>query len=289
MPRFLMDWLLRLRRHRTPIMLAAGICGALGMMALLFWFQPNRGTLADFVYVRSFVIPAIPKNLSGITYNPESKTLFLISNNPCRIYEMTPQGGLLRQINLVDFYDTEDIVFVEGQTFAVIEELRNAISIFQIWPETEAVRYADCRHIFVLPPTISNTGLEGLSWDPVTRDFLVAHESNPRAIYAIPFDSTAETIRRGPEIPELRNLPWIKLGNYSGIHFDNTSRRLLILSRKTKNIKDYSLDGHEKGSLNLSRAISGIVKAEGLTFAPGGKLYVCSEPNIVSVFSRSQR
>jgi uncharacterized protein YjiK len=254
------------------------------MMALLFWFQPNRGTLADYVRTRSFRVPAIPRNLSGITYRPESETLFLVSNTPTRVYEITMGGRLIRQIDLVGFHDTEDIVFIEKQTFAVIEEKTKKIILFQISPETEAVQYANCRQIPTLPPQGVNTGLEGLAWDPDTRTFLIAQENDPRAVYTIPYNSTGGA----REVPGLYNLPWIKLGNYSGIYFDRASRRLLILSRKSGKIRDYTLEGQEKGSLNLHRFIPGIIRAEGLAVVPGEKLYVCSEPDRVDVFTKTQ-
>ena len=257
-------------------------------MASFFWFQPSSGTLSNFVRSRSFAIPEIPRNLSGITYSPESASLFLVSNTPTRIYEITPKGRLIRQINLIGFHDTEDIVFIEKQTFAVIEERRKTIIIFEIHPETEAVQYANCRHIQALPPGGANKGLEGLAWNPVLRNFLIANESNPRAIYTIPYNESGDIGRFRHEVTALHNLPWIKLGDYAGIYFEGPLKRLLILSRTSGKIEDYTLSGQKKGSLNLFRFIPGISKAEGLTFGPEEELYVCSEPNKVFVFTRNQ-
>jgi uncharacterized protein YjiK len=277
------------RQHSVAAILFAAISGVLLVMAILFWFRPNNGTLADFVRTRSFKIAEIPRNLSGITYSAESGTLFLVSNTPTRIYEITREGRFIRQIDLAGFYDTEDIVFIEKHTFAVVEEKRRTIIIFQVFPETKTVHYANCRRIQVLPPEGVNTGLEGLAWDPDSRTFLVSQEANPRAVYRILYNGVGDTDRFRNEVTALHNLPWFKLGDYAGIYFDSTSQRLMILSQKTGNIMDFSLEGHEKGRLNLSRFISGIVKTEGLTVGPEGDLYVCSEPNIVFVFSRDQR
>jgi uncharacterized protein YjiK len=282
MPRLLKLYKAKHRPYKILVVLATGTCAVLAVMVLVFLYQPNSGTLADYQWSRSFRIPAIPRNLSGITYRPESGTLFLVSNTPTRVYEITTRGHLIRQIDLVGFLDTEDIVFVEKQTFAVIEEKRRTIIIFQIFPETKSVRYADCRRIQALPPRGGNTGLEGLAWDPDTRTFLISKENHPRAVYTVPFDSK----KGAQEIPALNNLPWIKLGSYSGIYFDRVSCRLLILSRKSGKIKDYSLEGREKGSLNLFRFIHGIIRTEGLTIVPGGELYVSSEPDRVDVFQK---
>ena len=62
---------------------------------------------------------------------------------------------------------------------------------------------------------------------------------------------------------------------------------MLILSRKSHKIREYSLKGREVGSLNLSLFIPEPVKAEGLTLLPGGDIYVCSEPNLIHVFSKT--
>jgi uncharacterized protein YjiK len=271
-----------MKRPSLTIRLTAGAFALLAATALIFWFQPSSGSLADYVHSRSFRIPAIHKDLSGITYCSVSKTLFMISNAPPRIFETTLEGSLLRQINLDGFHDTEDIVFVEGRTFAVVEERRRAISIFQILPRTKTVYFGGCRHISVLPPDGANTGLEGLAWDPDTRYFLVSKESDPRAVYMVPYDSRGDA----RELSGLHNLPWVKLASYSGLYFDRDSRRVLILSRKSGKIRDYSLEGKEKGSLNLARHILGIIRAEGLTVIPGGELYIASEPNRVDVFRR---
>ena len=271
-----------LKRFSRTGRLIAGACAVLAIAALLFWFQPSSGTLAGYVHSRSFRIPAIPRNLSGITYCPASQTLFMVSNGPTRIYEATPEGRLIRQIDLDGFHDTEDIVYIERHTFAVVEERRRAISIFQILPGTETVAYGACRHIPVLPPARDNSGLEGLAWDPDTQTFLVAKENDPRAVYRISFSGTEKAL----ELPELHNLPWLKLGDYSGLYFDRASRRVLILSRTSRKIKDYRLDGQEMGSLNLSRSMPEIIRAEGLTVGPAGELYVSSEPDRVDVFTR---
>ena len=286
---FLKKWIAKIKRHCIPVMLTAALGCSLLIIAPLFWFQPNSGTLSDFVRSQAFKIPEIPKNLSGITYSPESETLFLVSNTPTRIYEITPKGRLIRQIDLIDFHDTEDIVFIEKQSFAVIEERRKTIIIFEISPTTKAVQYANSQHIQALPPRRVNKGLEGLAWDPVLRNFLIANESNPRAIYTIPYNNRGNIGRFRHEVTSLHNLPWIKLGDYAGIYFESPLKQLLILSRTSGKIEDYTLSGQKKGSLNLFRFIPGISKAEGLTVGPGGDLYVCSEPNDVVVFSRNQR
>ena len=273
------------RPQSTMLGASLVVTGILAAAAVLYWFQPSWGTLAGWEHTRTFAVPAIPGNLSGVTYCPESDTLFLVSNRPARVYEITRKGRLLRRIDLVGFYDTEDIVYIENQTFGVIEERRETVIVFPIQADTRVVNYTDCREIAALPSQTENNGLEGLTWDPRTRKLLVAREDNPRAIYRIAYEGPRET---AIEISTLRNLPWIHLGDYAAIHFDAATCRLLILSRTSGKIKDYTLGGREKGSLNLLCAIPGISKAEGLAFVPGGELYISSEPNRIDVFRKKR-
>ena len=106
-----------------------------------------------------------------------------------------------------------------------------------------------------------------------------------RAVYAISSSGTEKPVER----PALHNLPWLKLGGYAGLYFDRATRRVLVLSRNSRKIKAYRLDGQEMGSLNLSRSMPEIIRAEGLAVRPAGDLYVCSEPDRMDVFTRPRK
>ena len=78
------------------------------------------------------VIQCIKDNLSGITFNQTTKTLFLITNSPTRIYEISKSGVCLREINLNNFEDTEGLDYLFDNSYAMIEERRHSLHIFNI-------------------------------------------------------------------------------------------------------------------------------------------------------------
>lgn len=49
------------------------------------------------------------KNSSGLTYNPLTKSLFLVSNRPTKIVETDLHGAEKRIIDLYEFHDTAGI------------------------------------------------------------------------------------------------------------------------------------------------------------------------------------
>ena len=56
---------------------------------------------------RPIKLSCIKNNLSGITYNRITRTLFVITNEPEEIHEINSKGKCLRRIKLKGFKDTE--------------------------------------------------------------------------------------------------------------------------------------------------------------------------------------
>ena len=108
-------------------------------------------------------VDGINKNLSGLTFCPSSNTLFAITNKPCRIYELNKNGKLLRTIALPGFQDTEGIVYVHDDLFAIIEERRHTLNLLQITANTTTVnRQQALNSITVDSKDTDNFGFEGL-------------------------------------------------------------------------------------------------------------------------------
>ena len=126
-------------------------------------------------------------NLSGVTYNPQSKTLFLVNNRPPKIVETDLHGTELRIIDLYGFKDTEGISHINGNMFAILEEKRRTICIVEIDQHTETIDRESSEIIEIDPIPDGNKGPEGLSHDPKKGLFYAVKEKNPRIIYQIPW------------------------------------------------------------------------------------------------------
>ena len=75
----------------------------------------------------------------------------------------------------------------------------------------------------------------------------------------------------------------------SDIYYDPDTGHLFVLSRRSKAVVEYTLEGHEVGRLYLKAGSAGLTRAigkpEGLTISPDGTLYICGEPNQLFLFA----
>ena len=98
-----------MKRRYLTIRFTAGAFAFPATVVLIFWLQSSSGSLADYVYSQSFRIPAVPNDFSGITYCSASKTLFMISKAPHRLFVTGLKGGLLRLINPGGFQELKTL------------------------------------------------------------------------------------------------------------------------------------------------------------------------------------
>lgn len=114
--------------------------------------------------------------ISGATYNPLTNTLFLVRetyDGSNGLYEFTVDGVWLRTISLVGFDDPEDLVWMYGETYGIVEEggggiipLRNRITVFQINAGTTSVTRTSWTSYSPSVVTTNNLGIESLCYDP---------------------------------------------------------------------------------------------------------------------------
>jgi uncharacterized protein YjiK len=195
----------------------------------------------------------------------------------------------VRRIVLTGFKDTEGITHIRGTTYAIIEERRNTLALIEITPDTHEIDRTDTQIISLEKQSGGNKGLEGVSFDPLGNRLLVIKERSPRGFYEV---INWDQQDRFPHVESRRVLPWEWLGmsDFSAIHLDPDSKHLLVLSDESARIEERSQSGAPLGHLILKRGRSGLAEdvpqAEGLTLAPDGTLYVCSEPNLLYIFSK---
>ncbi len=231
------------------------------------------------------------RNISGLTYNPLSKTLFLVNNRPAKIIEVDFVGTVKREIDLLGFKDTEGIAHVRENIFAVLEEKRCTICIIDITPDTTEIDRADSR-VIILVDSVSaaNKGPEGLSYDQKGGNFYVVKEKSPRRLYQLPWPITPE---KALQVSYPRNIQKnsLSLKDFSGIHYSSENKKLLILSDDSAAVVETTMEGKELSRLSLQKgAASGLQKdipqAEGITMDGDGTLFICSEPNLLYEFSK---
>ena len=240
-------------------------------------------------------------NASGLTFRPESRSLFLVINSPTRMVEIDLQGTVKRSIRLAGFEDTEGVAYLGQDRFGILDERRRHLCVVHVEKTARTIRFGDLKRIentappeqggwylVVDPKPTPNVGLEGLSFDKENRRFFIVKEKNPRKFFHVTLGPDPDSVPMITEPWKKSRLKSLRQKDLSGVHFHSATRQLLVMSHESRNIVQCSLDGRpvsrlslDVGSAGLKRAIP---QAEGITMDDRQVLYVLSEPNLFYVF-----
>lgn len=228
------------------------------------------------------VIAGIEDNASGLTYNSNTNTLFAIVNNPETLLEMTKDGDLIRRIDLTGFEDTEGVMYLGGEQYAVVEERKRTLVIFEINAQTKAVDRTGLKSFQIAITSGKNKGFEGLSYNQENGDLFIINEKTPRQL--IKLSGFVESSDISISTPfSLEENPFGG-DDYSGVHYDGQTGHLILLSDESHQIVEVNKEGVEISRLDLSKGNAGlnddVPQAEGITMDKDGDIYVISEPNI---------
>ena len=227
------------------------------------------------------VINEIEKNLSGITYNENSDTFFVITNSPRNIYELDKNGVVLRKIELKGFKDTEDLTYIKDNTYAILDEVLRSIFIIKIDIETKIIYKKNSLKEFNIDYRyFENFGLEGISYDKIEDEFYIVNERNPKKIISIKgiMSDSKITIEDKKEL-QSNNL---YLSDFSAIHYDEAMRRFYVLSEENKLLArvDQQIDFNKYLDLSNIKISSPMTNPEGITKDGKGNVYIVGEPNL---------
>ncbi len=131
-------------------------------------------------------ITGIDDDLSGLTYNIETNTLFSVLNGHPLIVEIDLEGKLLRKIEVRGVKDMEGITHVEGNRYVVADESDQKLLLLEIGNEIDVLDAADAPQLSLgITANGSNKDFEGVSWDDINRRLLVVKERNPLSIFEV--------------------------------------------------------------------------------------------------------
>ena len=180
--------------------------------------------LSTYVRVGRFELPEptrtvppagslLAQEASGVTYNWDTDTLFIVSDGSTSIVQVTKTGELIDSMTLppggspqgTEFYDPEGIAYIGDGQFVVVEERDRQAVLFTYAPGTTLTRAATLT--VKLGTTIGNEGLEGITYDPSTngnprptpntKGFIAVKEINPQGIFQTGIDFVAGTATNG--------------------------------------------------------------------------------------------
>lgn len=245
--------------------------------------------LGDYVFPSGppIVVTGTSDNLSGLTFNRETGTIFAIVNSPTVILELNPNGTLIRTISLpAGTEDTEGIVHLGGSKFGIVEERRRNFLIADL--STVPMFSTIPLNVSFSPTVQNNDGLEGIAYDELTGTVYVTKELNAPTIYSFSL-SAAESFVPTAQTPRFNALNNVtgsasSLLDLAGLHFDPVSGNFLVLSEASKTLIEMSPSGDEISRISLA----GMLQPEGVTMGPNGDIYIVSEPNKFYVLQKPQ-
>lgn len=177
----------------------------------------NEIDLANYKQTGRYALPEpdttsvnlLAQEASAVTYNKDTDTLFVVGDGGTAVVQVNKKGELIDSMTLgldaskpqgTAFYDTEGVSYIGNGQFALVEERYRQVSRFT-YSAGSTLGSADVKTV-KLATTIGNIGMEGLSYDPATSEFIGAKEVDPQGIFITGIDFDAGTATNGSATTE---------------------------------------------------------------------------------------
>jgi uncharacterized protein YjiK len=265
--------------------------------------EPTRTTPPDGISL-------LAQEASGVAYNWDTNTLFIVADGGTSVVQVTKTGQLVDSMTLApggspqgtEFYDPEGITYVGGGKFVMTEERDRQVVLFTYAAGTTLTRAA--AQTVDLGTFSPNLGLEGISFDPRATDgsydpsvsrFLGLKEKEPLGIFQTDIDFANGTATNGsattensinlfdPSLLGITDTADIfALSNLSVLRGRSQFDNILILSQEEGVILNVDRSGNILNSLTIVTDPGNPLDVpsqqhEGLTMDGNGFLYVVSE------------
>ena len=268
--------------------------------------------LANYVRIGRYDLPEptrtkapegnlLGQEVSGVTYNQDTGTLFIVGDGGTSVTQVTTKGALIDTMTLAkgsspqgtEFYDPEGIAYVGGGTFVMVEE-RDRQAVQFTYNAGTTLGRGDASTV-VLGTDIGNVGLEGMSYDPQTGGFIFVKEISPQGLFQTTIDFKAGTASNGSastvNSTNLFDPASMKLGDIADVYalsnvalLDGTasSGNLLVLSQQDGRIVEVTRSGEVVSTLTIRTDLGNKLSVadqqhEGVAMDDAGNLYVVSE------------
>ena len=242
------------------------------------------------VDIDALPITELSDDLSALTYNKDSDTLFGVVNGNALIVELSLDGQLLRSIQISGVQDMEGLTHVAGNRYVIAEERKRRLLEIEIPHDAVELDVTDAPSLTVSLGDQDNKGLEGLSWEGERQRLMVVKERDPMRVLSITGfvgqpDDASISISSEPSLPA----ETLFMNDLSSLTADSRSGHLLLLSDESHMVVEYSAEGKPLSLLGLWRGMNGLSRtvpqAEGLTVDSQRRVYVVSEPNLFYRFT----
>ena len=247
--------------------------------------------LPDYqVVIEAQPIAGLEDDVSALTYDPDRRSLFSVTNHKAELIELSLNGQVLRRIALVGFGDAEAVEYIGPGTYVISDERAQRLFKVHVDERTRWLDAADSEQLSLGLGLNGNKGFEGLAYDSQGRRLFVAKERDPLRILEITGFPSAEQRLNLHVADDLKRDRRLFVRDLSSLQFDERSGHLLALSDESRLVIELDLDGRPISTLSLLRGMHGLKRsvpqAEGLAMDEIGELYLVSEPNLFYRFTK---
>ncbi|MDG9923270.1 MULTISPECIES: SdiA-regulated domain-containing protein [unclassified Pseudomonas] len=256
-------------------------------------WQDKSIWLPDYrVTVQAKPIQGLSADVSALTFDPDRRSLFTVTNKNAEIIELSLGGEIVRRVPLVGFGDPEAIEYISRDLYVITDERQQRLFRVHLDDDTDFVDAADSEQLSLGIGLNGNKGFEGLAYDAANHRLFAAKERDPVSIYEIhgfphtnPDKPFAVHVVDDPE-RDAR----LFVRDLSSLDYDAHTGHLLALSDESRLVLEINSDGRPISSLSLLGGQHGLKKsvpqAEGVATDDQSRLYVVSEPNLFYVFEK---
>ncbi|HAB03528.1 MAG TPA: DNA-binding protein [Pseudomonas sp.] len=264
-----------------------------GWFNLKQWWQPAaQGIGLDRyrVVLEAQPVEGLDDDLSALTYDPDRRTLFTVTNARSELIELSLEGRILRRVPLTGFGDPEAVEYVGPNTYVITDERQQRLILVRLEDTTPFLDAADAEQLSLGIGLNGNKGFEGLAYDSAGRRLFVAKERDPMLIYQIHgFPHRDPTQPYAVHVVQDRKRDArLFVRDLSSLQFDERSGHLLALSDESRLVLELDVEGKPLSSLSLRKGYQGlqatVPQAEGIAMDEQGTIYMVSEPNLFYVF-----
>jgi uncharacterized protein YjiK len=232
--------------------------------------------LTKYKLAGSYSLPSKAAEASGITWNWDTDTLFVIGDEGKAIVQVSKTGAQIDTMTLSGFADTEGITYIGNGKFVVTEERLQDAYLLTYSAGGTATRSS--LPSVSIGATVDNIGIEGISYDRVTENYVAVKEKDSQAVHGLKIDFSLKTI----SVSQLFDPALLKLADLSDVQTlsgvtalgATAKNNLLIVSQESSMLLEVTRSGAIVSKFDLSSISTDI---EGLTIDKNGVIYLTAQ------------
>ncbi|WP_445672270.1 SdiA-regulated domain-containing protein [Pseudomonas inefficax] len=266
-----------------------------GWFNLKTWWQPAQQSIGLDRYrvvVEAQPVEGLDDDISALTYDPDRKTLFTVTNARSELIELSLDGRILRRVPLTGFGDPEAVEYVGPNSYVITDERQQRLIRVRLEDDTMFLDAADAEQLTLGIGLNGNKGFEGLAYDSAGKRLFVAKERDPMLIYEVhgfPHDNPQRPYAVHV-VQDRKRDSRLFVRDLSSLQFDERSGHLLALSDESRLVLELDVEGRPLSTLSLRKGFQGlqatVPQAEGIAMDEAGTIYLVSEPNLFYVFKQ---